>query len=64
MKFFLMNSKDSRVAEKGGTGFEYIPSKLVFTRIPGAGGGKKKMRWVVCGNLEPKEAEEETFSWS
>ena len=51
-----------REAEKEGKGIEYIPSKLVFTRKPGPGGGKKKMRWVVCGNLEPKKPEEETFS--
>ena len=49
-------------AEKGGRGIEYIPSKLVFTRKPGPDGGKKKMRWVACGNLEPRKQEEENFS--
>ena len=49
-------------AEEKGKGIEFIPSKLVFTRKPGPGGGKKKMRWVACGNLEPKKAEEDNFS--
>ena len=49
-------------AEEKGKGIEYIPSKLVFTRKPGPDGGKKKVRWVVCGNLEPRREDEENFS--
>jgi hypothetical protein len=49
-------------AEKKGKGIEYIPSKLVFTRKPGPDGGKKKVRWVACGNLEPRREEEDNFS--
>ena len=49
-------------AEKSGKGIEYIPSKLVFTRKPGPDGGRKKMRWVACGNLEPRKEDEDNFS--
>ncbi|CAL1174186.1 unnamed protein product [Cladocopium goreaui] len=49
-------------AEKAGRGIEFIPSKLVFTRKPGPDGGRKKMRWVACGNLEPKKEDEDNFS--
>ena len=49
-------------AEKKGKGIEYIPSKLVFTRKPRPDGGKKKVRWVACGNLEPRREEEDNFS--
>ena len=49
-------------AKNQGRGVEFIPSKLVFTRKPGPEGGKKKMRWVVCGNFETKKEDESTFS--
>ena len=48
--------------EKKGKGIEYIPSKLVFTRRLGPDGGKKKVCWVVCGNLEPRRDSEENIS--
>ncbi|CAL1136331.1 unnamed protein product [Cladocopium goreaui] len=54
--------KMQKEAERSGKGIEFIPSKLVFTRKPGPEGGKKKMRWVVCGNLEPKKEQEDNFS--
>eukprot|EP00438_Fugacium_kawagutii_P027285 Skav230163 [mRNA] locus=scaffold996:123382:133082:- [translate_table: standard] len=41
---------------------EYVPSKLVCTRKPGKAGGKKKVRWVVCGNFEERRDDEETYS--
>ena len=40
-------------AEKRGVKVEVIPSKLVFAKKPGKKGGKKKVRWVVCGNQVP-----------
>ena len=49
-------------AEKRGIRIELIPSKLVFTRKPGKKGGKKKVRWVVCGNFESKDPNEDNFS--
>ena len=49
-------------AGKEGRKVEVIPSKIVATRKPGPNGGKKKIRWVVCGNLEPVKDKEETFS--
>ena len=49
-------------AEKAGVNIEYIHSKLVATRKPGKGGGKKKIRWVVCGNEELKKPDEDNFS--
>ena len=49
-------------AESKGVKVEFIPSKLVFTRKPGKKGGKKKVRWVVCGNFESKDPNEENFS--
>ena len=54
--------KMQKEAEKSGKSIEFIPSKMVFTRKPGPEGGKKKMRWVVCGNLEPKKEQEDNFS--
>ena len=39
-------------AEKRGVKVEIIPSKLVFAKKPGKKGGKKKVRWVVCGNFQ------------
>lgn len=41
---------------------ELIPSKLVFTRKPGKNGGKKKVRWVVCGDFESRQPDEENYS--
>ena len=59
--------KDERVkmideARKKGLRIEIIPSKLVWTKKPGKKGGRKKVRWVVCGNFESKDPNEETFS--
>ena len=39
-------------AKKSDRDIEYIPSKLVFTKKPGPSGGRKKMRWVICGNWQ------------
>ena len=39
-------------AERKGRKIEMIPSKIAAIRNPGPSGGKKKIRWVVCGNLE------------
>ena len=47
---------------EGGRKLEFIPSKAVFTRKPGPSGGKKKTRWVVCGNFEEVKPSEQTFS--
>ena len=49
-------------AKKKGVVIELIPSKLVYTKKPGRRGGKRKVRWVVCGNFESRTAEEETYS--
>ena len=49
-------------AAEEGKKIEMIPSKVVFTRKPGPGGGKPKVRWVVCGNFEEKKPHEENFS--
>ena len=49
-------------AERDGVLVELIPSKLVFTKKPGKRGGKKKVRWVVCGNYESRSPDEENFS--
>ena len=49
-------------AERKGKGIEVIPSKLVCTLKPAPKGGKRKIRWVACGNLEPKKEGEENFS--
>eukprot|EP00438_Fugacium_kawagutii_P013287 Skav225459 [mRNA] locus=scaffold881:75571:82572:- [translate_table: standard] len=49
-------------AEAQGGRVELVPSKVVFTRKPAPGGGKLKVRWVVCGNYETKTPEEETYS--
>lgn len=50
-KFEEMKQK----AAEGGRRLEVIPSKVVFTKKPGPGGGKPKVRWVVCGNFEEKK---------
>ena len=46
-------------AAEGGRRLEVIPSKVVFTKKPGPGGGKPKVRWVVCGNFEEKKQHSE-----
>ena len=45
-----------------GRKIEYLPSKMVYTLKPGEKGGKKKTRWVVCGNFEEKKEGEENYS--
>ena len=49
-------------ASAEGRSVEIIPSKLVFTVKAGPNGGKKKTRWVICGNYEAKKDSEQTFS--
>ena len=49
-------------AAQTGREIEFIPSKLVFTKKPGPAGGRKKMRWVICGNWESRREDEESFS--
>ena len=49
-------------AERDGVQVEQIPSKMVFTVKPGPKGGKKKARWVACGNHECKKSSEENYS--
>ena len=49
-------------AESQGRKVEYIPSKVVFTVKPIPGGTKKKVRWVACGNFEPRKDGEENYS--
>ena len=51
-----------RQAHQDGKRIELIPSKLVCTVKPGERGGRKKIRWVVCGNHEEKRDQEETYS--
>ena len=50
-----------KAAQEGRT-VEIIPSKLVFTIKAGPNGGKRKTRWVICGNYESKKDSEQTFS--
>ena len=45
-----------------GRGKEYLPSKKACTLKAGDKGGRKKTRWVVCGNYEEKNEGEEHFS--
>ena len=40
----------------------HIPSKLVFTVKARPNGGRKKTRWVICGNYEAKKESEQNFS--
>ena len=51
-------------ASQEGRTVEIIPSKLVFTMKagPNENGGKRKTRWVICGNFESKKDSEQTFS--
>ena len=51
-----------RRVEAEGRSLEILPSKVVFTVKPGVNGGKKKVRWVVCGNYEMKKEQEDTYS--
>ena len=51
-----------RQAHQEGKKIDVIPSKLVCTVKPGEKGGKKKIRWVVCGNYEERRDQEENFS--
>ena len=50
-----------KAAQEGRT-VDIIPSKLVFTIKAGPNGGKRKTRWVICGNYESKKDSEQTFS--
>ena len=49
-------------AHAQGRGVQFLPSKIVLTRKPGKNGGKRKLRWVVCGNYEEKSSQEQTFA--
>ena len=49
-------------AKKRGLEVELIPSKLVFAKKPGKKGGKRKVRWVICGNFETKQPDESNYS--
>eukprot|EP00438_Fugacium_kawagutii_P016096 Skav225959 [mRNA] locus=scaffold6030:76316:83572:- [translate_table: standard] len=51
-----------RDAKKRGRKVQFIPSSLVFTKKPGPHGGRRKARWVVCGNYEEKSDSENNFS--
>ena len=50
-----------KAAQQGRT-VEIIPSKLVFTIKAGPNGGKRKTRWVICGNYESKKDSNPPFS--
>ena len=50
-----------REAHASGKKVEILPSKLVCTVKPGPNGGRRKVRWVICGNFEEQKAED-TFS--
>ena len=49
-------------AKENGRKVEYIPSKVVYTKKPLPGSAKLKVRWVACGNWEPKKEGEDNFS--
>ena len=51
-----------RQAASQGKEVEIVPSKLVFTRKAGPKGGKRKTRWVVCGNYESQKEGEQNYS--
>ncbi len=51
-----------REAHRRGRRVQFLPSKIVLTRKPGKNGGKRKLRWVVCGNYEEKSPQEQTFA--
>lgn len=51
-----------RKAYQEGRKVELIPSRLVCTVKPGERGGKKKIRWVACGNYEERRDQEENYS--
>ena len=48
--------------ERNGVKIEVIPSKVVYSKKPGKKGGKRKVRWVVCGNFESRSPDEENYS--
>lgn len=49
-------------AKKKGLRVELIPSKLVLAKKPGKYGGKREVRWVVCGNFETRQPDETNCS--
>eukprot|EP00438_Fugacium_kawagutii_P029791 Skav227164 [mRNA] locus=scaffold502:278286:285743:- [translate_table: standard] len=51
-----------REAHQQGRKVEILPSKLVCVKKPGKGGGRPKIRWVICGNYEEKNPMEDTYS--
>ena len=51
-----------REAHQQGRRVQMIPSKVVLTKKPGKNGGKRKLRWVVCGNYEEKSSKESTYA--
>ena len=51
-----------REAHRQGRRVQMIPSKVVLTKKPGKNGGKRKLRWVVCGNYEEKSSKESTYA--
>ena len=56
------NVELQKKASSEGRGAEIIPSKLVFTVKARPNGGRKKTRWVICGNYEAKKESEQNFS--
>ena len=54
-----------RTALAEGRSIEELPSKMVWAVKPDPGNpqsGKKKARWVICGNFEPEKENEENYS--
>ena len=51
-------------AKESGKQIQFIPSKVVFTRKPSplSTTGKRKTRWVVCGNFEERREGEQNYS--
>ena len=48
-----------------GKSIEELPSKMVWVIMPDASApttGKRKSRWVICGNFEPEKEGQETYS--
>lgn len=41
---------------------EVVPGKLVTTLKPGPDGGKRKARFVACGNYTEKDAQDELYA--
>ena len=53
-----------KAVEEGRT-IEELPSKMVWVVKPDASApttGKRKSRWVICGNFEPEKEGQETYS--